>query len=227
MIYSAHQPNYFPYLGLFYKIYKSDYFIFLDDVQFTKSSGPAHERNVISREKATTYLKVPIKYNFKDKINEVVINDSFNWEGDHISKIERCYYDAPFYQDIMEDVVRLLSKHYSNLAELNMAIIKNICIKNNIQCEFLVSSELDVQTTQTQRLIDIGKKIGGTEYYSGTGAKVYMDCEKMNKHGIGVTFSDYKTANYMKGAQLCLPNMSVLDYLFYWGYDFMPLGWSK
>lgn len=227
MIYSAHQPNYFPYLGLFYKIYKSDYFIFLDDVQFTKSTGPSHERNIISRNNKILYIKVPIKYNFKDRINEVTINYSLDWVKEHLFKIEQCYYDAPFFENIMKDLYAALTVRYHNLAEMNIVLIQDICSKGDIQCEFLKSSDLDIQTKKTQRLIEIGKKIGGSEYYSGIGARAYMNCDEMNQQGIKVTFSDYSTAHYLKGSQECIPNMSVLDYIFYWGYNFSTLGWEK
>ncbi|MFQ9514689.1 MAG: WbqC family protein [Eubacterium sp.] len=227
MIYSAHQPNYFPYLGLFYKIYKSDKFVFLDDVQFTKSSGPAHERNKISIGTDIYYIKVPIKYHFKDKINEVKINYSREWAEEHLSKLSFCYKESPFYETVIEDIRMLLSLKYDNLAELNIALIMMICKKANIRCEFYRSSLFNIKSSKTNRLIELGRALRCDEYYSGTGAKAYMDCDAMKENGISVTFSDYKTAEYYKDNQLCNSNMSVLDYLFYYGYDFSSLGWDE
>ena len=54
-----------------------------------------------------------------------------------------------------------------------------------------------------------------------------MDCEAMKKNNIEISFSDYVTAHYLKNSRACMPNMSVLDYIFYWGYDFSILGWNK
>ena len=226
MIFSAHQPNYFPYLGLFYKIYKSDCFVFLDDVQFTKSSGPAHERNKISRGNNVSYIRVAILYKFLDKINEVEINYSIDWINDNLKRIESCYYDAPYYESVMEDIRPILLTHFDNLAELNIVLIKLICNKANINCKFYRSSDFAIHSKKTERLIELGLALNCNEYYSGTGAKAYMDCEAMSQAGINVTYSDYKTAVYIKDGEVCNPNMSILDYIFYYGYNFSNLEWK-
>lgn len=227
MIFSAHQPNYFPYLGLFYKIYKSEHFVFLDDVQFTKSSGPAHERNIVSKGDKIFYIKVPIKYHFKDKINEVKINNSIDWVEENLSKLYYCYKDAPFFEVVINDIKSVLSQKYENLADLNIALIMMICEKTNIKCKFYKSSHFSINKSKTDRLIELGKCLKCDKYYSGTGAKVYMDCDSMKKNGIDVIFSDYNTAVYYINNKTCNPNMSVLDYVFYYGYDFSLLGWDR
>ena len=109
---------------------------------------------------------------------------------------------------------------------MNIALIKFICKKAKISCEFYRSSEFNIQSKKTKRLIELGKLLKCNEYYSGTGAKAYMDCEAMSDEGIRVTYSDYKTAIYDKHGEACNCNMSVLDYIFYYGYDFSKLGWK-
>ena len=46
---AIHQPNYIPWLGYFYKIYESDIFVFLDDVQFSNKGMQNYH-----------YIKTPI-----------------------------------------------------------------------------------------------------------------------------------------------------------------------
>ena len=45
--------------------------------------------------------------------------------------------------------------------------------------------------------------------------------------GLGFSLEKNKIAKYYKNKELCNPNMSVLDYIFYYGYDFSHLGWEK
>jgi hypothetical protein len=58
MIVSIHQPNFVPWLGYFYKIYKSDVFVILDNVQFTKNGFT--NRNRIKSPQGELWLTVPV-----------------------------------------------------------------------------------------------------------------------------------------------------------------------
>ena len=59
LIVGIHQPNFMPWLGYFYKIYKSDVFIFLDDVQFTKTGSSYINRVNVNMNGESKYLTVP------------------------------------------------------------------------------------------------------------------------------------------------------------------------
>ena len=84
MIVAIHQPNYIPWSGYFYKILKSDVFIFLDDAQYTKNSFI--NRNRIKTPTGEAWLTVPVKASLTDKINEVVYADA-QWKKKHIKSL--------------------------------------------------------------------------------------------------------------------------------------------
>ncbi|MEW6675226.1 MAG: WbqC family protein, partial [Nitrospirota bacterium] len=56
-IVSIHQPYFMPWLGYFDKIQRSDYFVFLDTVQFKKNEF--QNRNRIRTSQGTLWLTVP------------------------------------------------------------------------------------------------------------------------------------------------------------------------
>ena len=71
MIVSIHQPQYLPWDNFFRKIKKSDYFIYLDNVEFQKNG--LQNRNQIKTASGSTWLTVPVKHNLGQKIlNETV-----------------------------------------------------------------------------------------------------------------------------------------------------------
>ena len=226
IVYAAHQPNYLPYLGLFYKIWKSDIFVFLDDVQYTKSSGPAHERNIVSLRGVKRYIKVPIRKRFKDPINKVRINYDADWPKRDIELIEACYKHTPYYEEVFAFLLTHYAKRYDNLADFNIDLIEGICVNAGIDRRFIRSSNLAITTTRTQRLIDIGKTIGADEYYSGLGAKAYIDSEAFATANIHLSFTDYRVENYAKPESIFIADLSVIDYLFCYGFDFSGLNWG-
>ena len=64
-----HQPDYIPWLGLFYKMYLSDVFIHLDDAQY--SNEAAHNFNTIKTANGPLRLKFPVEQHMGDLINQV------------------------------------------------------------------------------------------------------------------------------------------------------------
>ena len=65
-IFSCHQPNFFPWLGFFNKIYESDIFVLLDDVQFQKrSSGTWSNRVMLNIGGVPKWFTAPINRQFK------------------------------------------------------------------------------------------------------------------------------------------------------------------
>ena len=69
---SIHQPQYIPWPAYFDKIFQSNVFVFLDDVQFQKNG--LQNRNQIKTPQGKTWLTLPINHSFGQLINEVNIS---------------------------------------------------------------------------------------------------------------------------------------------------------
>ena len=86
MIATIHQPDFMPWIGFFDKIKKSDVYIILDDVQFSRS-GWTHRDKFLSKDRKIQWLTVPIKKkgNFFSKISDVQIDYQTNWIDKHLN----------------------------------------------------------------------------------------------------------------------------------------------
>lgn len=219
MIVSIHQPDYISYLGYFYKVSKSDAFVFLDDAQF--SNDNMHHWNRIKTPQGECRLKIPVEQHLGDLINEVRTKDELNWKDKHLKTIEMNYKKAPFFEEIFPQFSALLKKDYSNLSELNIAINTWIINGFGFTAKLYKSSDMEINTVREERVIDIVKALDGDTYISGHGAKAYQVDEHFTEKGIRLVYTDYQPIEYRQQWKKVgfLPYMSTLDYLFNCGFD--------
>jgi len=179
---AIHQPNFFPWAGYFDKIKNCDYFVFLDDVQYTRGSM-MNRANICSHR-----VTCPVHYKFGQKINQVTIADQKKWK---VKLLKMLYYkygpDIPAHiYNIIINPIPLLSLYNS----INIMYISGM-LKTLPKKGFVTQSELGKFQSAGQELIaDIVGYLGGDTYYSGVGAKDYMDVSYMNDRGIKVVYQD-------------------------------------
>ena len=217
MICAIHQPDYIPWLGLYYKIAHSDVFVYLDDAQ--NSNEADHNVNTIKTSNGAFRLKVPVEQHLGDLICDVRSRDELKWKDKHLKTLQMNYSKADYFKEIFPAFSEVIMQNYQSLAELNMAINKFICDGFGIHTKILKSSDMDISTLREERVIDICKAVGADEYLSGTGARVYQSEEDFNQNGLKLTYISYKPIEYKQLWKAFLPCMSVIDYLFNCGFD--------
>jgi len=218
MIVSIHQPDYLPYLGYFYKLLKSDTFIFLDDCQFTKALF--HEYNRVKGPNGDVRIKLPVNYKFGSDIKDVTIKNDLKWRSNHLKTLEYNYKKAKFFDEVYPFMESLLNYETDNFSEFTININTNIARKLGYTGNLVKSSNFNVKTKSTQRLADLCKIFNADTYIAGVKYLDYGEDYIFDNAGIKVVVSDFKADDY-KYDQLWgdfLPNMSIVDYLFNCGF---------
>lgn len=219
MIVSIHQPDYIPWLGLYYKMAHSDVFVYLDDAQYSNEAD--HNVNKIKTPQGQFKLKVPVEQHLGDLICNVRTKDELKWKEKHLKTLKMNYAKAPFFEKIFPGFEDVILSHSGSIADLNMAINRYICGGFGIQTKILKSSDMEIHTAREERVIDICLAVGGTEYLSGNGARVYQTESHFTDRGLKLSYLDYKPVEYQQlwPKTGFLPCMSVLDYIFNCGFD--------
>ena len=186
------QPTYIPWIGYFNLISSSDFFVFLDDVQFSKQSW--QNRNKILIKKKMHWLTVPvIKKSLKDRINQIKIDDTQKWRKKHISSIKQNYFNHKYYNELKIILELINDKELKYLSDLNISIIKAISEAFNIKSsKFLVSSELNKNGSRSEKLLKIIKELNCDVYLSPAGSRNYIESDLiLNKSGIRTIYQNF------------------------------------
>ena len=142
MIVSAHQPHYLPWIGYFNKIYLSDVFICMDNMNFTNSGFI--NRNRILTKNGILYLTVPLlkPYGINTKINELIIENESqsNWKKKHLKSIEHNYSKGIGFNSFYPILEKELEKPIDNYFDFQFNIIKTINQYLNINTKMQLGS---------------------------------------------------------------------------------------
>lgn len=236
IIFSGHQPNFLPYMGFFYKIFKSDIFVFDDDVQYTNKEYAnndgvriGHNSNAVIVGEVKGKIIVPVSYRFGDKINEVRISYASNWKDKMLKTIRHNYNKHPHFDEMYMMLENALNHNYEFLYDLNRYLLDEIINGFGFRAK-IVTASIDVPTElkNNDRNIYQCKTLGANVYYSGTGGgRLYNDEESYKKNKIDLIYSDYEPKPYKQHhRKKFIENLSVIDYLFNCGYT-IPEGWGR
>jgi hypothetical protein len=213
------QPGYLPWLGFFEQMLRVDLFIFYDDVQFEKGSW--RNRNRIKGPNGPVWLTVPVltKGHRTQLIKDLKINNRVRWQTKHIKSIRQSYAKTRFFKDFFPAFSGIVEREDDSLLQLDLSLIQWVCDALGIQTKTVLSSDLNVEGTGQQRLIDIINSLGGDAFYEGTAGRDYIDTKKFKDAGIDVIYQDYKHPVYEQLYGGFISHLSVIDLLFNHGQE--------
>ncbi|MBT3504617.1 MAG: WbqC family protein [Piscirickettsiaceae bacterium] len=212
------QSSFIPWRGYFDFIASVDAFVFLEDVQYTSCGW--RNRNKIKTPKGTEWVTIPVMRGGKDLlIRDAKIDCSQGWIKRLQGSWTTNYGRSEFFNETVELLAEIETTRYENLSSLNIELTKRICDYLSITTPLIDSSDLSLEGTKTDRLIDLLKKLNATSYLSGPSADVYLDKEAFRRNGIRL---EYKSYDYEPYPQLWGPfegTVMVLDLIANCGPD--------
>jgi hypothetical protein len=214
---TIHQPQFLPWLGYLDKIDQADLFIMLDTVQFKKNEW--QNRNRIRTAKGWQWLTVPVLQHFGQRIDEVLINPTVTWKAQHLRALDMHYARAPYRDPYLDQLHELYSAPWNKLSELNKATVRWLLEAYGITTPVHSAADYSARDEATDRLIDLCRAVGATQYLAGAGAERYMDKPRFESSGVRLDTQVFQHPIYRQVYEPFEPNLSALDLLLMQGPD--------
>jgi hypothetical protein len=205
------QPMFLPWIGLFEQIRLADCFVFYDDVQLPQGRS-FMSRVQIKTHSGIMWLSAPIDRALSGNL----INNSYfslqqDWRSKHLKTLIHSYAKAPFFKLMYELASCIYSFPSNNLAEFNMNAIKHTSSWLGLCPIYTKSSELNIPSRSTQRLVDICNHFGAKTYITGLGGLNYIEHDKFEDSNIEVKYMKYAKKSYKQLHGEFTPYVTILD----------------
>ena len=213
---SIHQPHFFPWLGYFDKMAKTDAFVLLDEVQFVQASYMVRNR-VISQNGNIEYLTITCNRRgyLEKKYSEIPTVDNKGWKRKHLGLLQGYYRKAPGYNEVMDQLQEFYRQDFPTVCEWTIASVKLVREWLGITTPLLYQSDIsyDRANKRSDMDMEICKSVGADVYFSGRGFSVeYLDREKFAQNGIQIVFQDFTPPVYPQlHTTEFVPGLSSLD----------------
>lgn len=224
MIVGIHQPHYLPWLRYVHKIARSDVFVLLDDVQYSKNGW--QNRNKIKGAQGWMYLTVPVKDAFGRLISDVGINNQERWREKHWNALRTNYARAPYFARYGDELGTVYAREWSMLGELALTMLDRLLSVLGVDTRIVRSSTLGIPGKGTERLVGICKALGATTYLTGDyAASNHLEVELFERAGIEVRLQAWRCPSYPQQHQQAgfIPDLSIVDLLFNAGPESLRL----
>jgi len=184
------QSNYMPWKGYFTSMLHATHLVLYDDMQYTKRDW--RNRNKIITNNGPSWISIPVdtKGKFHQKINQTKIKDA-EWNHKHWNKIRENYRKAPFFSDYEKIIQEIYLKELQGvefLSSINRKVLERFIQILDLEIEIIDSREFDLVGDKTEKLVNICKDLGATEYFTGPAAKSYMQEDLFTSQGIKVNY---------------------------------------
>lgn len=217
MILGIMQPYFFPYLGYFDLINRSDRWIVFDSSQYMHQ-GWVNRNRILHDREGWQYIIVPLKkHSRRTAINQVEAVDSPDWRQNIIGRFSHYRRKAPYYCETMTLLEDCLAGNDQNLSRINVRCLGRVCEYLGIAWRPEIFSEMHLSLGPIERAADwalrICEAVGASDYLNPPGGALLYDSARFARHGIRLHIQDDFNFLYHCGNYRYVPKLSIMDVL--------------
>jgi hypothetical protein len=213
---AIHQPNFFPWLGYFNKIARSDVFVVLDDAQHQKtgSNWTTRVRLLVAGE--AKWAGAPVRHPAHGtvRVNQLRWDDTQPWRSKLLRTITLNYGRCAHFDEAFALLVPLVQQASDDVAAYNLHAIRTIAATLDLATPIQPASAFGVTQVSSERLAALTVLASCDTYLAGGGAQGYQQDEVLRARGLKVLAQDFRMQPYpQRGAGEFVPGLSVIDAL--------------
>lgn len=207
---AIHQPECLPWIGFFNKMMLADEYIFLDDVQYCKRNF--QNRNQIVFNGSKLYLTLPVNCSLSSIIKDVKISNS-SYIQKHLKTLQRAYCKEDFYHSFFPLLEKVYTTNHQFLIDFNLSFISLVRKYLQIDTPLQLSSKFQINSTKTQRIIDLIQSLSGRQYITGEVSLNYLNPTEFTKESISLFIHSTNPIYKNKRNENFTSHLSVIDLL--------------
>jgi hypothetical protein len=204
------QSAYIPWRGYFDLIASVDLFVIYDDVQYSK--GTWRNRNRVKTPSGLQWITVPVDVSLGQSIDSVRIAQRPKpWLEQHAALLKLSLGPCPYYSDAMDVWNRAVASPFELLSPLNVALLRSACDYLDVRTPIVSSCDYSLDGRSTDRLLQLLRAVGATEYISGPAGEAYLNKAAFAAAGIRLYYKSYDYSEYPQSHGAFAPAVSILD----------------
>jgi len=167
----------------------------------------------VEKNKDEIWIRIPTKVeNSNTLIKDVKIDNSVDWKKQHIMTFRANYGK----DSKIEFINEIYAQNWKYLADFNIKCISECCKFLNIKTKLVKASELNVNGSKSNLLLNICKIFSADEYLSTIGSKDYLEKERevFQTENIKISYHVFEHPKYKQKRVPFVEKLSILDFIF-------------
>jgi len=221
MIVAIHQPNFLPWVGLFYKMAKADVFVYADTLEYSK--GSYTQRVQIKTHNGVRWLSLPVRHagTVGERIIDLRCGGKPDWRQTLVGGLKGNYLKCPHYHPYADEIAKIIFSDEDRLAELNIRLMDYLASALGIETPKVRARVVQPKAypDPTDWIIATCKAVGADAFLSGFGGAGYQNEAAYAQNGIRLVYTDFKHPTYPQLHGEFVAGLSIVDLLFNCGPD--------